>query len=81
MVTSGNFSLQEKQKQNKTLDQLQHELNESNLALSEARSSLAATQRQEKQTRNFLESQIRELQQRIFKLEVCMLCDRIPNER
>ena len=35
-----------------------------------ARSSLAAFQRQEKQTRNFLESKISDLQQRIFKLEV-----------
>lgn len=52
------------------LGELRKELQESNLALSEARSLLSATQRQEKQTRDFLESEIQELRQRIFSLEV-----------
>ncbi|KAK3596286.1 hypothetical protein CHS0354_030661 [Potamilus streckersoni] len=51
------------------LSKLHQELQESNLALSEARSLLSATQRQEKSTREKLEAEIRELKLRIFKLE------------
>lgn len=49
---------------------MRQELEESNLALSEARSLLAATQRQEKSMRERLESDIRELQLKLHKLEV-----------
>ncbi|XP_052800201.1 citron rho-interacting kinase-like isoform X2 [Mya arenaria] len=59
----------EKEKNDSVRSRLQKELHESNLALSEARSLLSATQRQEKATRDTLEGDIRELRQRIFLLE------------
>ncbi|XP_053375258.1 citron Rho-interacting kinase-like [Mercenaria mercenaria] len=59
----------ERDKHDSLLGELRKELTESNLALSEARSLLSATQRQEKQTREFLEGEIRELKQRIYSLE------------
>ncbi|WAR01895.1 CTRO-like protein [Mya arenaria] len=62
-------SEREKEKNDSVRSRLQKELHESNLALSEARSLLSATQRQEKATRDTLEGDIRELRQRIFLLE------------
>ncbi|KAL3857416.1 hypothetical protein ACJMK2_012090 [Sinanodonta woodiana] len=69
-ATFAEESLQkEKEKSGCVLSKLQEELQESNLALSEARSLLSATQRQEKSTREKLETEIRELKLRIFKSE------------
>ena len=64
--------MQEKEKHEEAIQELRQELEEANLALSEARSLLAATQRQEKSMRDRLEADIRELQLKIHKLEVKM---------
>lgn len=59
----------ERDRYDNMLAELRQELTAANFDLSEARSLLAATQRQEKQTRNSLEDTIRILKQRIFQLE------------
>ena len=64
---------QELSKHDEVCSRLRRELHEANLSLSEARSSLAATQRQEKATRTTLEAEIRDLKQRIFNLEASHL--------
>ncbi|XP_076092156.1 citron Rho-interacting kinase-like isoform X2 [Mytilus galloprovincialis] len=59
----------ERKSHEEAIQEVRQELEESNLALSEARSLLAATQRQEKSMRERLESDIRELQLKLHKLE------------
>ncbi|CAC5384644.1 CIT [Mytilus coruscus] len=59
----------ERKNHEEAIQEVRQELEESNLALSEARSLLAATQRQEKSMRERLESDIRELQLKLHKLE------------
>ena len=63
---------QEREEQTKVRAELRKELQESSLALSEMRSLLSASQRQEKATTQRLETDIRELKQKLFLSEVRM---------
>lgn len=61
--------LKEKEQTNDNLSELKRELQESNLALSEARSLVSAMQRQEQSMRDKFNQEIRELQMKLHKAQ------------
>lgn len=63
---------QEKDKYDQAILELRRELHDNNIALSEARSLLAACERQERNNKERYESEIRDLQLKLHRSEVCI---------